>query len=66
MSENKPTGTFIRLKKEGKWGCRIDEEIDSGTTVEVEVRRKDGTSEYKMVKVFWVGDGVSMGNFVND
>lgn len=63
--ESRPTGTFARLRKEGNWGCKIEEEIAPGTTTEVDVRRKDGTSETKTVTVFWAGDGISLGNFVD-
>ena len=61
-----PTGTFARLRKEKTWGCRVEKEIEPGTTTKVEVHRKDGSSETRTVKVFWVGDGVSLGNFVDD
>ena len=60
-----PTGTFTRLRKEGNWGCKIEEEIAPETTIEVDVRRKDGTSETKTVTVFWAGEGISLGNFVD-
>ena len=58
-----PTGTFTRLRKEGNWGCKIQEEIAPGITIGVDVRRKDGTSETKTV--FWAGEGISLGNFVD-
>ena len=61
-----PTGTFVRLRKEETWGCRVEKEIEPGITTKVEVHRKDGSCETKTVKVFWVGDGVSLGNFVDD
>ncbi|MXW84339.1 MAG: hypothetical protein F4246_02150 [Rhodothermaceae bacterium] len=61
-----PTGTFAWLRKEETWGCRVAKEIEPGTTTKVDVHRKDGSSETKTVKVFWVGEGVSLGSFVDN
>ena len=68
---SRPLATLIvsprvhaRLRKEELWGCRVEKEIESRTQSEVEVHRKDGTSETKLVKVLWTRNGPSPGNFV--
>lgn len=59
-------GTYTKLKKDGVWGCRVEKEEAPGTILDVSVVRKDGTSETRKVEIFWVGGGVSLGNFLDD
>lgn len=70
---SRPLATLIasprvhaRLQKEELWGCRVEKEIESRTPSEVEVHRKDGTSETKLAKALWTRNGMSPGNFVED
>ena len=59
-------GTYTKLKKDGVWGCRVEKEAAVGTVLDVSVVRKDGASETRTVEIFWAGDGVALGKFVDD
>ena len=53
QADELPRATFTKLKKEGVWGARIEQTIQPGSVLDVEVVRRDGTYVTKTVEVFW-------------